>query len=103
MEDLPSKWEVFAAILSDKGNRRGYVKFVDYHARLKGSDYDPSKPLEEQLEIEENKKPVLDLYARTGNVETDTMPTRMLRKLVKELEERYELRPANSERSSKEQ
>lgn len=82
-DELPSKWQIFAAIISDKGDKRCYVKFVKYVASL-DSNYNPDRPLKEQLKIE-GYEPVLDLYSSVGK----EMGIRGLENLAVELKEKY--------------
>jgi len=83
-DELPSKWQVFAAIISDKGNKKCYVKFVKYIASF-DSKYDRNKPIEKQLKIESHE-PILDLYSFSRGKE---MAIRGLNNLTKELEKKY--------------
>jgi len=83
-DELPHRWQMFAAIISDKGNKRCYVKFVKYMADFDATKYDSSKPLEEQLKIK-SYKPVLDLYWLGGK----GMAIRGLMNLSAELKEKY--------------
>jgi len=97
-DPLPYRWKVLAAVILEHDRRRGYVKFVGYTGRLTADVYDPTKPLEEQLKIEKDSEPVLDLYAKLGDIEKDIMPIRLLRRLADELEEKFALGSAEYEK-----